>query len=37
VDDVQHIGRIVASAKDDGYRVTSLIRGLVLSELFQRR
>jgi len=37
VDDVQQLRSIVAAARDDGYRLQSLIRGLVMSELFQRR
>jgi hypothetical protein len=37
VDDVQQLHSIVAAAKADGYRLQSLIRGLVMSELFQRR
>lgn len=37
VDDVQQLRSIAASAKTDDYRLQSLIRGLVMSELFQRR
>jgi hypothetical protein len=37
VDDVPQIHSIVASAKADDYRLQSLIRGLVTSELFQQR
>ena len=37
VDDVQQLRSIVASAEADDYRLQSLIRGLVMSELFQRR
>ena len=37
VDDVQQLRSIVVAARDDGYRLQSLIRGLVMSELFQRR
>jgi hypothetical protein len=37
VDDTQQLRSIVASAKDDDYLLQSLIRGLVLSELFQKR
>ena len=37
VDDVQQLHAIVASAKTDDYRLRSLIRGLVMSELFQKR
>jgi hypothetical protein len=39
VDDVQQLHSIVASAKadDDDYRLRSLIRGLVMSDLFQQR
>jgi hypothetical protein len=37
VDDVQQLDAIAASAKADDYRLQSLIRGLVMSELFQKR
>ena len=37
VDDVQQLRSIVAATRGDGYRLQSLIRGLVMSELFQRR
>jgi len=37
VDDVQQLHSIVTAAKAGGYRLQSLIRGLVISELFQRR
>ena len=37
VDDAQQLRSIVATAKADGYRLQSLVRGLVLSELFQKR
>lgn len=37
VDDVQQLHTIAASAKPDDYRLQSLIRGLVMSELFQKR
>jgi hypothetical protein len=37
VDDVQQLHSIVTAAKADGYRLQSLVRGLVMSELFQRR
>ena len=37
VDDEPHLHSIVASAKADDYRVQSLIRGLVTSELFRGR
>jgi hypothetical protein len=37
LDDTQQLRSVVASAKDDDYRLKSLIRGLVVSELFQKR
>ena len=37
VDDTEQLRSIVAKAKADGYRLQSLVRGLVLSELFQKR
>ncbi len=37
VDDLEQLRSIAASAKVDDYRLRSLIRGLVLSDLFQRR
>ena len=37
VDDTEQLRSIVAKAKADGYRLQSLVRGLVLSELFQNR
>ncbi|MEC9351791.1 MAG: DUF1592 domain-containing protein [Planctomycetota bacterium] len=37
VDDTEQLRSIVAKAKPDGYRLQSLVRGLVLSELFQKR
>ena len=37
VDDTPHLHSIVASAKANDYRLQSLIRGLVMSELFRRR
>ena len=37
VDDTRELHSIVAKAKADGYRLQSLARGLVLSELFQKR
>ncbi|MEQ8790856.1 MAG: DUF1592 domain-containing protein [Pirellulaceae bacterium] len=37
VDDLQQLDTIAASAKADDYRLQSLIRGLVMSELFQKR
>ena len=37
VDDVQQLHAIAASARPDDYRLRSLIRGLVMSELFQKR
>ncbi len=37
VDDVKQLRSIVSAAQNDGYRLQSLIRGLVMSELFQRR
>ena len=37
VDDIQQLHAIGASAKADDYHLRSMIRGLVMSELFQRR
>jgi hypothetical protein len=37
VDDLPQLHSIVAAAKADDYRLQSLIRGLVMSELFRRR
>ena len=37
VDDREEIDNIASSAKPGGYRLQDLIRGLVLSDLFQRR
>ncbi|MBM81663.1 MAG: hypothetical protein CMJ78_13875 [Planctomycetaceae bacterium] len=37
VDDVQQLHAIAASTKPDNHRLQNLIRGLVLSDLFQRR
>lgn len=37
VDDTEEIHKIVSSAKPGGYRLQDLIRGMVLSDLFQRR
>ena len=37
VDDTRELHSIVAKAKADGYRLQSLIRGLVVSKLFHRR
>ncbi len=37
IDDLEHLRTIAASAKADDYRLRSLIRGLVMSELFQQR
>ena len=37
VDDGEQLRSIVASAKADDYRLQSLIRGLVTSEIFQQR
>ena len=37
VDDAQQLHAIVASAKPDDYRLRTLIRGLVMSELFRKR
>jgi hypothetical protein len=37
VDDVQQLDTIAASAEADDYRLQTLIRGLVMSELFQKR
>jgi hypothetical protein len=37
VDDVQQLHAIAASAKADDYRLPGMIRGLVKSELFQKR
>ena len=37
VDDTRHLRSIVAEVKPDGYRLQSLVRGLVMSDLFQER
>ncbi len=37
VDDMESLQSIATTAKKNGYRLRSLIRGLVLSELFQKR
>ena len=37
VDDIQQLHTITASAKADDYRLETMIRGLVMSELFQER
>ncbi len=37
VDDAQQLRSIVAAAKADGYRLQNMVRGLVMSELFQKR
>ena len=37
VDDLEQLRAIVTSAREEGYRLRSLVRSLVLSELFQRR
>jgi hypothetical protein len=37
VDDVQQLHAITSSAKPDDYRLRTLIRGLMMSELFQKR
>jgi hypothetical protein len=37
IDDLEQLHVVAAAAKADGYRVQSLIRGLVMSELFQQR
>lgn len=37
VDDTEEIHKVASSAKPGGYRLQDLIRGMVLSDLFQRR
>ena len=37
IDDRPYLRAIVDAAKADGYRLRSLVRGLVLSELFKKR
>ena len=37
LDDIEHLHAIAASAKADDYRLQSLIRGLVMSDLFRKR
>ena len=37
VDDASHLDTITDSAKSDEYRVQTLVRGLVMSELFKQR